>query len=100
MIQKPKGTRDIILDIKYYQYLAKAFFKTCKLFNFKEIKTPIFEFQKLFSNSISDSEIVEKQMFEFFDKKNRKLVLRPENTAGIMRAFNESKIYVQNSIVK
>ena len=100
MIQKPKGTNDIIENIHYYNYLKNAFFNVMSLYNFKEINTPIFEFKKLFLNSISESEIVDKQMFEFLDRKGRELVLRPENTAGIMRAYNEAKLYNPKKLTK
>ena len=100
MIQKPKGTKDIIQDITYYTFLKKTFFEVMHLFNFKEVETPIFEFKKLFTTSISDSEIVDKQMFEFYDRKQRELVLRPENTAGIIRAYNEAKIYLPKQLTK
>ncbi len=100
MIQKPKGTNDIIENINYYNYLKKAFFNVMSLYNFKEVNTPILEFKKLFLNSISESEIVDKQMFEFLDRKGRELVLRPENTAGIMRAYNEAKLYNPKKLTK
>ena len=100
MIQKPKGTKDIIKDIGYYTYVKETFFEVMRLFNFKEVETPIFEFKKLFTSSICESEIVDKQMFEFYDRKKRELVLRPENTAGIIRAYNEAKLYIPKRLTK
>lgn len=60
---------------------------------FEPIETPILEFQKLFARSLgADTEVIHKEMYQFADKKNRLLALRPEGTAGVVRAVLENKL--------
>ena len=60
---------------------------------FEPIETPILEFQKLFVRSLgNDTEVIHKEMYQFADKKNRLLALRPEGTAGVVRAVLENKL--------
>ncbi|MFH0924755.1 MAG: histidine--tRNA ligase [bacterium] len=77
---------------------AKAIFTT---FGYSEIKIPIFEETRLFSRSIGDgTDIVEKEMYTFTDKKGLGITLRPEGTASVVRALIEHKLYAQSSINK
>ncbi|MDR1259876.1 MAG: histidine--tRNA ligase [Endomicrobium sp.] len=91
----PRGTHDIFLgdamSISFLEFKAKEILKK---YGFEEIRTPIFEDADLFVRSIgSNTDIVEKEMYIFEDKKGRKLALRPEGTASLVRAFIEHKIY-------
>lgn len=93
--QRPKGTADILPgDSEKWQYVeatARAVFKT---YQFKEIRTPMFENFEVFSRSAGDtSDIVTKEMYDFHDKGDRHITLRPEGTAGVVRAFVENKLY-------
>jgi histidyl-tRNA synthetase len=87
----PRGTHDIfgqlVLALERLDLISRTIFKK---HNFKEIKTPIFEDVNLFTRSIGEStDIVEKEMYVFEDRKGRKLALRPEGTASLVRAYIE-----------
>ncbi|TDV24281.1 histidyl-tRNA synthetase [Mycoplasmopsis mustelae] len=91
MITKIKGTKDY--DPIEYQYKQKIIdiFKTIIYDNnFQMIETPIIESCELFKRSVNGSEIAQKQMYEFKDKANRELCLRPEGTAPFVRAYIEN----------
>ncbi len=94
MIQKPRGTQDFFLEnLNIFNYIKKELFYLSDLFNFSEIKTPMFEDKKLFSRSIgSSSDIVNKEMFYIKDK----YALKPEGTAPIIRTFIENKQNICN----
>lgn len=93
--QKPKGTNDIFgEDIFKWQQLELLIRNTCKNFGFEEIRTPIFEYLNLFKRGVGETtDIVKKEMFAFKDRGDREYVLKPEGTAGTVRAFIENKIY-------
>ncbi|MDR0915494.1 MAG: histidine--tRNA ligase [Endomicrobium sp.] len=103
MIYKaPRGTHDIfgedVLAINLLEKYARNIFTKN---GFEEIRTPMFEEANLFIRAIgSITDIVEKEMYVFNDKKGRKLALRPEGTASIARAFIEHKMNVLNTIGK
>ena len=90
MIQAQKGTKDILPDeVATWQKMENAACKVFSLANFQEIRTPIFEATELFARGVGDStDIVNKEMYTF-EKSERSLTLRPENTAGVVRAFIE-----------
>ncbi|AMV61596.1 Histidyl-tRNA synthetase [Pediococcus damnosus] len=93
--QRPKGTADILPDEavawNYIESTAKKLFDN---YRFHEIRTPIFENFEVFSRSAGDtSDIVTKEMYDFHDKGDRHITLRPEGTAGVVRAFVENKLY-------
>ena len=90
MIQAQKGTKDILPEeISNWQKMEKAAQKVFSKANFKEIRTPIFEATELFARGVGDStDIVNKEMYTF-EKSERSLTLRPENTAGVVRAYIE-----------
>lgn len=95
LIQKMKGTEDILPQNSYkWQFVedsARAVFDT---YQFKEIRTPMFEAFDLFSRSVGDtSDIVSKEMYDFLDKGDRRLALRPEGTAPVVRAYVEHKLF-------
>ena len=92
MYQKPKGTRDILPDtVCKWQYIEDVAKTQAKKFGYEEIRTPTFEHTELFLRSVGESsDIVNKEIYTFKDKGNRSLSLRPEGTAGVVRAFIEN----------
>jgi len=97
-----RGTRDVFSpEIELWQYLENTAVALLKAYGFSEIRTPIFEESALFNRSIGeDTDIVEKEMYSFQDKKGRNLTLRPEGTAGVIRAAIEQNLLVQSNIAK
>ena len=96
-MNRPKGTKDIFGDRQlareYILNILKSFAKT---YNFNKISTPTFERKEVFVKSAGEtSDIVSKEMYEFEDKKGRKMTLRPEGTAGVIRAIVENKLYAR-----
>lgn len=87
-IAAPKGTRDILPDeFAARQWLLDAHQSVAGSFGYRSIETPIIEATELFSRGVgADTDIVEKQMFTFQDRGGRSLTLRPEGTAGALRA--------------
>ncbi len=100
-IKAPKGTKDILpTEINDWYRIEKAAFETFEKANFKEIRTPIFEDTALFERGVGDTtDIVNKEMYTFF-KSDRSLTLRPENTAGVVRAFLEHNFYRESPPLK
>lgn len=96
--QKPKGTNDIFGDDVFkWQQLESLIRQNCKIFGFNEIRTPIFEYLSLFKRGVGEnSDIVKKEMFAFNDRGDRQYVLKPEGTAGTVRAFIENKLYANS----
>ena len=90
--QKPKGTRDILpTETTVWQFMEETGRKIASLYNYREIRTPTFEDVSLYKRSVGDtSDIVSKEMYEFKDKGDRNLALRPEGTAGVVRAVVEN----------
>jgi len=102
MIKAITGTKDILpADISRWQYLEKLLRQTFQLFNYKEIRTPIFEETALFARSIGEeTDIVSKEMYTFKDRSETSITLRPENTAGVVRSFIEQSLGAQQSLNK
>ncbi len=102
MIAKPKGTYDILPnESPKWAKLEDTIRKICKLFNYKEIRTPIFESSEVFHRDQNDtSDMVTKETYDFKDRSDRGITLRPEGTAGVARAFVENKLYVDNPVSK
>ncbi len=101
-IQAIKGVKDILPgDMVVWHHLeatARAVFES---FGFSEIRVPIFEYTELFARSIGAStDIVEKEMYTFEDRDGKKITLRPEGTAGVVRAFVEHKMYAESPLAK
>ncbi len=95
-MQKPKGTFDIIEDIGYYHLVEKTIRKMAKRFNVEEIRTPHFEMSELFHRGVGeDTDVVGKETYRFNDRGGRDMTLRPEGTAGVVRAFIENKRYAR-----
>ncbi|MDR0974432.1 MAG: histidine--tRNA ligase [Ruminococcus sp.] len=88
MIQRPKGTEDILpADVYKWQYIEKTLTELASLYGFYEIHFPVFEYTELFARSVGESsDIVGKEMYTFNDRGGRSVTLRPEGTAGAVRA--------------
>lgn len=88
-IQAIRGTKDLFpLEQSIHRYIIEKALHTAQLYNFKEVSTPIMEFSQVFKRTLGDlSDIVNKEMYTFLDRKGKELTLRPEGTAGIMRAI-------------
>ena len=83
-------------EIWKWQKIEKTAHEVFSLYNYREIRTPIFEDTSLFERSIgADTDIVEKEMYTFLDKKGRSLTLRPEGTAPVVRAYLEHNLHTQ-----
>lgn len=93
--QKLKGTADILPeDTKKWQVIEEKAKSLLKKYQFNEIRTPMFEQLELFARGVGEtSDIVTKEMYDFKDKGNRHIALRPEGTAGVVRSFVENKLY-------
>ena len=101
-IKKIKGFQDIIRqEAAKYQFLEEKARDVFTRYGFKEIRIPVLEKTELFSRTIGDdTDIVQKEMYTFPDKKGRSLTMRPEATAGIARAYIENNISNQEKISK
>ncbi|MFH1362457.1 MAG: histidine--tRNA ligase, partial [bacterium] len=97
-----RGTKDILpQDVALWQKLEETCRKIFALYNYSEIRTPIFESTELFARSIGKTtDIVSKEMYEFKDKKGRSLTLRPEETAPVVRASLENNLISPDSVTK
>ena len=89
-----KGTHDILPEDSYkWRHLEFIIHQVCAQFGYQEIRTPIFEQNKLFSRSVGEeSDIVTKEMYSWKDKDNSFLTLRPELTAPVVRAYNQHNL--------
>lgn len=94
-IQRPKGTRDILPSEVYkWQYIEDVIRKLCTINGYKEIRTPVFEHTELFERGVGETtDIVQKEMYTFFDKGGRSITLKPEGTAPVVRSFIENNIF-------
>ena len=93
--QRPKGTNDILPgESQKWQALEQTARKLFNQYQFHEIRTPIFEHIEVISRSVGDTtDIVTKEMYDFHDKGDRHITLRPEGTAPIVRSFVENKLF-------
>lgn len=94
-LQKPKGTQDILpREAAKWQYLENVARETFKKYHYGEIRTPMFEHYEVISRSVGDTtDIVTKEMYDFHDKGDRHITLRPEGTAPVVRSFVENKLF-------
>ena len=94
-LQKPKGTQDILpQEPAKWQYVEGFARETFKKYNYAEIRTPIFEHYEVISRSVGDTtDIVTKEMYDFYDKGDRHITLRPEGTAPVVRSYVENKLF-------
>ncbi|MGN1125035.1 MAG: histidine--tRNA ligase [Candidatus Gastranaerophilaceae bacterium] len=101
IITVQKGTKDILpTDIDSWHFIESAAEKVFSTAGFKEIRTPIFEATELFARGVGDTtDIVNKEMYTF-EKSERSLTLRPENTAGVVRSYIENGMHRLSAPVK
>lgn len=95
LTKAPRGTKDITPKESYkWNYVENKFREICGLYGYEEMRTPIFEHTELFKRSVGDTtDVVQKEMYSFEDKGGRDITLKPEGTAGVIRAFIENKLY-------
>jgi histidyl-tRNA synthetase len=100
--QKPKGTQDFLPGaVERWQFVEGKAREVCRRFVYREIRTPIFESTELFQRGVGETtDVVEKEMYTFMDKGDRSMTLRPEGTAGVVRAYVENKLYGEPDITK
>lgn len=98
----PRGTFDVLPKDSYkWEMIENKFRQIGKRFGYKEIITPIFEHSEVFERSVGDSsDIVQKEMYKFTDKKGRTFALRPEGTAPVIRSYVENNLGADQSINK
>jgi histidyl-tRNA synthetase len=102
MIKAVTGTKDILpADIPRWNHLEETVEKIFNSFNYKEIRTPVFEETAIFARGIGEeTDIVGKEMYTFTDRSETSLTLKPEMTAAVVRAYNEHSLGAQQSLVK
>jgi histidyl-tRNA synthetase len=102
MYQAPRGTQDILpADRPYWRYVTEEMHRVAALFGLQQIDTPIFEETGLYVRGVGEgTDIVDKEMYSFQDKGGAEITLRPEWTAGVMRAYIEHGMHVLPQPVK
>lgn len=102
LITSVKGVKDFIsADASAARILENIFVDVSKKYGYKEMRTPIFEYTELFARGVGEfTDIVEKEMFTMHDSKGVKFSLRPENTAGVVRAYIEHGLFNEAGIGK
>ncbi|RXZ84494.1 histidine--tRNA ligase [Paenibacillaceae bacterium] len=100
--QKLPGTQDILPEqAEKWQFVEAVARDVCRRFNFREIRTPVFEATELFKRGVGETtDIVEKEMYTFEDRGGRSVTLRPEGTAGAVRSYVENKLYGEPDVSK
>lgn len=100
MVQRPKGTYDLYgKEGKKFLYVDSLIKKLMEKYNYEFFRTPIFEASELFHRGIGEAtDIVSKETYDFVDRSDRKLTLRPEGTAAIVRSLIENKIYARPNL--
>ncbi|MFW5671781.1 MAG: histidine--tRNA ligase [Acetivibrio ethanolgignens] len=100
--QRPRGTQDWYGDAMYKRTLIeKKARELCKAYNIKEIITPVFEDIALFQRGVGETtDVVQKEMYDFYDKGDRHIALKPEGTAGAIRAYLENNLYAGSQPTK
>lgn len=98
----PRGTKDILPDqIASWRALEAKIRALCKNYGYAEIRTPTFEHTELFQRGIGEgTDVVDKEMYTFADRGGRSITLRPENTAAVVRAYLQNKLYASGGLVK
>lgn len=97
LTQAPRGTKDVLPDESYlWQLIEKTQREVCALYGMREVRTPVIEHTELFQRSVGDTtDVVQKEMYTFKDRGDRSITLKPEGTAGVVRAFIESGLCAQ-----
>ncbi|HSK69401.1 MAG TPA: histidine--tRNA ligase [Candidatus Limnocylindria bacterium] len=96
-IRSPKGTRDVLPQESHaWQWIEQVIREETALAAYREIRTPVFEHTELFLRGVGETtDIVQKEMYTFLDKGGRSVTLKPEGTAGAVRALVEHKLYAE-----
>lgn len=102
LTQAPKGTQDVLPQDSYrWQQIEEIMRKTCAMAGYREVRTPVFEHTELFARGVGDTtDVVQKEMYTFLDKGGRSITLKPEGTAGAVRAFIEAHLYAEPLPIK
>ena len=102
MIQKPKGTYDVYGEYgKKIKYVEELFEGLMEKYNYEYFRTPIFESSNLYHRGVGETtDIVTKETYDFKDRGERDMTLRPEGPAGIVRSYIENKLYGNQNLVK
>lgn len=102
MIQLIRGFRDILPgEVELWQHIEKTAVSLFEDFGFKELRLPVLERTELFARSIGeDTDIVEKEMYTFPDRKGDLITLRPEATASVVRSYIQHKLYAKDPVQK
>ncbi len=100
MIKALRGTQDILpAEVGKWQYVERVMRDICERYGYQEIRTPHFEKTELFQRGIgTTTDVVTKEMYTFTDRGDRSLTLRPENTASVVRAYLEHKLYADQTV--
>ncbi len=95
LTKAPRGTADLLPSESYkLRFLEKTLADTAELYGFQEIRTPVFEHTELFQRGVGETtDVVQKEMYTFEDNGHRSITLRPEGTAGTVRAFLEHGLF-------
>ncbi|HID38730.1 MAG TPA: histidine--tRNA ligase [Calditrichaeota bacterium] len=101
-MRRIKGTQDIIgPECERWVMVETAIRRVMRLYNFNEIRTPVFEATELFARGIGQlTDIVSKEMYTFVDRGKKQITLKPEMTAPVVRAYVENKLYAQSPVNK
>ncbi|MDR0880568.1 MAG: histidine--tRNA ligase [Clostridioides sp.] len=102
LTKAPRGTKDITpKEVYKWKFIEDKIRNLCGVYGYEEMRTPVFEHTELFQRSVGDTtDIVQKEMYSFTDKGDRELTLKPEGTAGTIRAFIENKLYSETQPTK
>ena len=98
----PRGTKDILPEqVGNWVRLENKIRELCNVYGYEEIRTPTFEHTELFMRGIGEgTDVVDKEMYTFMDRGGRSITLRPENTASVVRAYLQNKLYANAGLVK
>lgn len=102
LTQRPRGTSDLLpAETAKWQAVENSMRTTFGRYHYGEIRTPVFEHTELFARGVGETtDIVSKEMYTFVDRGDRSITLRPEGTAGVVRAYVENKLYGDPSVTK
>ena len=100
--QRPKGTQDWYgANMHRRSIIEDTARKLCKVYNIKQVATPVFEHTVLFQRGVGETtDVVQKEMYTFEDKGHRSVTLKPEGTAGAIRAYLENSMYAESQPTK
>ena len=101
-IHAPRGTKDILPKAAAgWTHIEQTIRSRCQRYGFEEIRTPMFEHTELFQRGIGEgTDVVDKEMYTFTDRGGRSITLRPENTASVVRAYLQNKLYGDSPLAK